>query len=54
MFDKFRDVASNLFHPVQFMSLAASFIPATIYSLVVDLDFRTLLSPSRFKEAVSL
>ncbi|CAG8978618.1 hypothetical protein HYALB_00013218 [Hymenoscyphus albidus] len=51
MFDKFLELATCLFFPIRFMSLAASYIPGTILSLLVDSEFRTLLSPSRFKEA---
>ncbi|CAF3516747.1 hypothetical protein SNK03_003594 [Fusarium graminearum] len=46
-----KELAEQLIDPYLFMSIAVRFLPSTILEVIRNKDFRTLLSPSRFKEA---
>jgi hypothetical protein len=48
MFDKSRDVFEHLINPIQFLYMAASYIPGTIFSLISSLQLGVLFSPSAF------
>ncbi|KAG8677300.1 hypothetical protein FPOAC2_03423 [Fusarium poae] len=46
-----KELAEQLIDPYLFMSIAMRFLPGTILEVIRNKDFRTLFSPSRFKEA---
>jgi len=45
------DIVQHLVDPLVFLLLASTYLPATIYSLIVSGNIGTLLSPSLFKDA---
>ncbi|KAM5352563.1 hypothetical protein ACJ41O_005285 [Fusarium nematophilum] len=46
-----RELLTDLVGPYLFMGISMRFLPGTILGLITSADFRTLLSPSAFKEA---
>lgn len=50
MFDKLLDLARHLVHPVMFMALSGYCGIRTLFRLLFQFQFRTLLSISAFKE----
>jgi hypothetical protein len=48
MFAKALDILYHIVDPLQFMLLTTTFIPGTILTLLTNLQFGTLLSPSSF------
>jgi hypothetical protein len=51
MFEKIIDIFWHLIDPLHFMCLSASYLPPTIFHLLVTLQFSVLLSPSAVKDA---
>ncbi|KAG9232894.1 S-adenosyl-L-methionine-dependent methyltransferase [Amylocarpus encephaloides] len=51
MFEHARNVAYHLIDPIHFMAIAACYLPGTIASLLLNLQFRTILTPSALKDA---
>ncbi|KAF4989765.1 hypothetical protein FGRMN_8916 [Fusarium graminum] len=46
-----KELGESLIGPYLFMSIAMRFLPATLLETISNKDFRTLFSPSRFKDA---
>jgi hypothetical protein len=51
MLEKLVDVFWHLIDPLHFMCMSASYLPLTIFNLLITLQFSTLLSPSALKDA---
>jgi hypothetical protein len=51
MFEKLIDVFWHLIDPLHFMCLSASYLPITVFNLLITLQFSILLSPSKLKDA---
>ncbi|KAG0645165.1 hypothetical protein D0Z07_9286 [Hyphodiscus hymeniophilus] len=51
MFEKYMDVLWHLIDPWHFMCFSASYLPVTIFNLLITLQFSVLLSPSKLKDA---
>ena len=47
---KLLEIAQHLIDPLHFMSLSALYLPGTILTLILSLNFSALLSPSKFKD----
>ncbi|KAF5022402.1 hypothetical protein F66182_5542 [Fusarium sp. NRRL 66182] len=50
IFATLKELLEQLVGPYQFMSIAMRFLPGTLLEVIRKRDFRTLLSPSRFKD----
>lgn len=46
-----QEIFGELISPIWFLLYSASYIPSTIVKLVISLQFRTLVTPSLFKDA---
>jgi hypothetical protein len=51
MFEKWKDILGHLIDPLNFLIFSISYIPGTIYSLIITGQFSVLLSLSAFKHA---